>query len=280
MRLLFIFFCLVFSFATAQTQRFFYEYRFKTDSTSKDSMATEMMVLDVSRKGSKFSSFVSMKADSVMAARQKNNPDAPDFSGIKFGTMLSTTEKKYPDFEIHNFEFLGPDYYEVQDSRKLDWQIVNEKAKIGNYSVQKATLEQYGRNWIAWFTPEIPFQDGPYKFHGLPGLILKISDESQTHVFEWKATVTLKDDWLETSKKHTFSEIIPVNEKQFKKAFVENRNNPTKAIRQMIVSGTPVMITDENGKQVDIEAHLREREKSVKEENARNNNILELELLK
>lgn len=33
---------------------------------------------------------------------------------------------------------------------------------------QKATCDFAGRKWIAWFTTEIPIQDGPYKFYGLP----------------------------------------------------------------------------------------------------------------
>jgi hypothetical protein len=37
---------------------------------------------------------------------------------------------------------------------------------------------------------------------------------------------------------------------------------------------------DESGKPVDVENMIREREKKVKEENAKNNNVLELDLLK
>ena len=43
----------------------------------------------------------------------------------------------------------------------------------------------YGRNWIAWYTTDIPIQDGPYKFNGLPGLILKINDETGSHSFQF-----------------------------------------------------------------------------------------------
>ncbi len=50
------------------------------------------------------------------------------------------------------------------------------------FKVQKATGAFAGRNYIAWFAPELPFSDGPYKFSGLPGLILEISDlQNQYH---------------------------------------------------------------------------------------------------
>lgn len=42
-----------------------------------------------------------------------------------------------------------------------------------NYECLLAESDYHGRRWKAWFTPEIPMQYGPWKFHGLPGLILK-----------------------------------------------------------------------------------------------------------
>ena len=34
----------------------------------------------------------------------------------------------------------------------------------------------WGRNYNAWFTVDIPRNDGPWLFSGLPGLILRIQD--------------------------------------------------------------------------------------------------------
>lgn len=63
------------------------------------------------------------------------------------------------------------------------WQIVEEIDTILGYACQKANLSYAGRNYTAWFTPEIPISDGPWKFWGLPGLILKVIDEQG--LFEW-----------------------------------------------------------------------------------------------
>jgi GLPGLI family protein len=41
---------------------------------------------------------------------------------------------------------------------------------------ENATTKFGGRNWTAWFCEQIPFQEGPYKFRGLPALIFEISD--------------------------------------------------------------------------------------------------------
>lgn len=55
------------------------------------------------------------------------------------------------------------------------WTILNSSdSTIVGLKAYKAECQLGGRTWIAWFTPEIPISDGPYKFSGLPGLILKL----------------------------------------------------------------------------------------------------------
>ena len=59
----------------------------------------------------------------------------------------------------------------------LEWSFSDETTdSIMGYDCRKATVEFAGRNYTAWFTPEIPLPFGAYKFGGLPGLILKIED--------------------------------------------------------------------------------------------------------
>jgi len=75
--------------------------------------------------------------------------------------------------------------YRYKETYPIDfkWQLSNEHKRILIYDCQKATCTFRGRNYIAWFTSEIPIQNGPYKFGGLPGLILQISDDKDHYVF-------------------------------------------------------------------------------------------------
>jgi len=52
------------------------------------------------------------------------------------------------------------------------WNLTQEKIYIGNYLCYKATLNN--ENNFAWYTPEIPVNFGPKKYHGLPGLVLEV----------------------------------------------------------------------------------------------------------
>ena len=64
------------------------------------------------------------------------------------------------------------------------WELTDELLTIQGYSCQKATCHWRGRDYEAWFTSEIPIRRGPWKFGGLPGLIVKISDAKKEYDFE------------------------------------------------------------------------------------------------
>lgn len=75
--------------------------------------------------------------------------------------------------------------YEYEESfNAFNWQITAETDTINNYVCQKAICDFGGRTWEAWFTSELPFSDGPYKFCNLPGLILNVAD-TENH-YSWK----------------------------------------------------------------------------------------------
>jgi GLPGLI family protein len=59
----------------------------------------------------------------------------------------------------------------------IDWQISNEQKLFGELRCQKATAFVRGRNYTAWFAPAIPIRTGPWKLHGLPGLIVEAYDD-------------------------------------------------------------------------------------------------------
>lgn len=58
------------------------------------------------------------------------------------------------------------------------WDILPGDTLIHDYPCQKAQTSFRGRTWTVWFTPSIPASEGPWKLHGLPGLILKAQDRT------------------------------------------------------------------------------------------------------
>lgn len=77
----------------------------------------------------------------------------------------------------HNSQYTEP--MPVQD-----WAISDDTLSVSGYLCQKATCRFRGREYIAWFTMDIPVSNGPWKFGGLPGLIMKVYDEDKLFVYE------------------------------------------------------------------------------------------------
>ncbi len=63
------------------------------------------------------------------------------------------------------------------------WNLSSEAKEILGYQCFKAECDFRGRLWTAWFTMQIPVKDGPWKFYGLPGLILQVADDKGHYSF-------------------------------------------------------------------------------------------------
>lgn len=78
------------------------------------------------------------------------------------------------DANIYSLEIKPPDIkFFYKDSANFKWKIKNDTKKIGQYLCQKAETFFRGRRHIVWFAAELPYPYGPWKFKGLPGMILE-----------------------------------------------------------------------------------------------------------
>ncbi|MDT0294478.1 GLPGLI family protein [Mesonia ostreae] len=73
----------------------------------------------------------------------------------------------------------GSIIYGKEDRPAINWKLQNDTKKIGNIICKKATAEFRGRNYTVWYTEKIPLPYGPWKFQGLPGLVLEAYDTNK-----------------------------------------------------------------------------------------------------
>ena len=66
----------------------------------------------------------------------------------------------------------------------MEWNLEEGDKTICGYLCNKATTSYGGREWTVWYAPGIPSSSGPWKFNGLPGLILAARDSESKHEFE------------------------------------------------------------------------------------------------
>lgn len=179
-----------------QTQPYNYNYEitykltWQPDSTDKMITKTEFVSLFTGANQSVFASNKYLLMDSaIQAENMKGNKFGPSFSFFE----ANGTREHYVGFKTSDkiISYDAPprfsnDLYKYEESRDLmKWKILKDTLTIGGQQCQKAETIFGGRKWLAWFAPSIPIPDGPYKFNGLPGLIMKISDLQNFWNFEF-----------------------------------------------------------------------------------------------
>lgn len=170
-----------------QNTRFVYQVTLSPDSTNVEKK-TESAYLDTDGKKSVFYAENSMKRDSLMERmRATKNFDREQMQNLRSNIQF-TIEKDLTNQSLIYKSRIGRDNYSYPETPVFEWKILPETVKIGDYQTQKAETKFGGRTWYAWFTQEIPFQDGPYKFSGLPGLIVKIQDAKGDYSFDLMQT--------------------------------------------------------------------------------------------
>ncbi len=201
-----------------------YNYEFLQDSSNQYSLKSDQMVLHIGSHFSKFICLINVITDSILYLNQDRNLDphllmnmySNSVSGMRGSLMsLYTIYKNYPgngmmiliDYDDHKF-------YKVEQPMKMNWKLNTQKdTVILGYTCLKAYVSYAGRNWVAWYSPQIPLSDGPYKFNGLPGLILKISDTKKQHCFT-----------LNSIKKVTYNQPITLQSVSFVDITAEDYN--------------------------------------------------------
>lgn len=252
----------------AQTKRFVYNYKFVPDSTQTQNTISEVMFLDIHEGVSEFYGYEKFRSDSLMAEELKRGLASPP--PMKEFISYRIVKKNQ---DVESFNPLSSNLYKVKDKRPIHWKLHPEYVTILNYKAQKASAEFAGRKWEAWFTPDITIQDGPYKFRGLPGLILRIKDRTNSHSFELTAIQNLPKN-PEYPFVKNFARQFDVDGKQYYKIFRNYRESPAADLIGKIPD-----YKDAAGNLVSGQQKVREIEKMMKEKFKSDNNILELDLL-
>lgn len=276
-----ILFLVIISKFNAQNQRFIYEYKYVPDSTKVDSVLTENMRLTIFKDHSEFLSEMKARRDSaVVKSSQKNNGKVG--TDLSPGNIKMFVWKNKSNIKNYSTEFVGMESYKVTDETDFNWTLIDETKKIQNYNCQKAILKFGRREWTAWFTTELPFQDGPHLFSKLPGLIVAIEDSRKHHSFKLIANHKTTDGTSVIKPSHLLKN-YEVNRKQFNKKWNDFRKNPISANEQFLLMNpqiTQFKSYDENGNEMNANAFKKAGTEKAKKILVKNNNFLDLELYK
>ena len=172
-------------------------YALNADSIADMNTYIDFQRLDVGDSISKYYSWFVYNSDSLLRDWHYKHPKArsiPKWLGP--GGKKKDTWIQYEFSELYMLSGMLTEYasmpmwldkHNSQYSESIpqqSWIITFDTQELLGYTCQKATCHFRGRNYVAWFAPDIPVRQGPWKLGGLPGLILKAHDADTLYTFE------------------------------------------------------------------------------------------------
>ncbi len=168
-----------------------YRLTYRPDSTDAKTR-TEIMYLLLGKTLSLFQSRGEQAGDSLATAMDKL-PFNQETVTLLTTQLLALPHSRFSYLiykttaprRVYCYDNIGLQHYRYEEpADAFTWTITPTTATVAGYICQRATTTFGGRQWEAWFTREVPVSDGPYKFYGLPGLIVKVGDTRQHYIFE------------------------------------------------------------------------------------------------
>lgn len=167
----------------------------------------------------------------LTASLRRDGPLAGTYPHKRSTFMIS---KDRDNRKIIVNDCLNDEYYEYIDSmEEFVWSISDTTRIINGKSAIKAETTYHGRNWEVWFCPELPWSDGPWKFCGLPGLIVEAMDKDKLFVFRLTNLFPCN-----TPIKNWSSDVVYIERKAFLKKRYKSLKNS--GVRYNLEIGTGV----------------------------------------
>lgn len=217
MKIFTIFFCLYSAFIFSQNKIVKVEY-LVTYNTEGPTARNAYLYFDVNKNISIFKEQYT----------KKNKVDSKsEVGGTALGLQLGSDAEDlhfsdYKKDSLFTIEtFVKKPFYITEKIPKINWKLENEVKEVDSFILKKATCYFRGRNYIAWYSLEYPYQYGPWKFNGLPGLIFEISDETKRFNWQLKSISAENDiDVFKFTKKGitkiTISEYVETQQNEYK----------------------------------------------------------------
>lgn len=219
-----------------------YEVTYQPNKKDKNLVLKEKFVSIIGKEEAIFKPLQLYIADSILKHNNKKINIAIDYWDLYLNTIISVKNDKI----VHS-DLLEKTLFSYQEKNKdFNWKITDTIKEISGVQCKIATLEKYGRTWTACYSDEYAFPFGPYKFNGLPGLILEVFDKEKEYHFRFyrikKYTANYFEDRFSVSKeipKYKFYELrsnalLNINRQSFLKikdlppAILKEMNNEAK----------------------------------------------------
>ncbi|MHA7059380.1 GLPGLI family protein [Aquimarina sp. M1] len=116
------------------------------------------------------------KSEEIIDQEKSNSTEIYSYK-IQMATYYKNQKEnlflnKYPNYSSMLY---GEDILITDTLLKHDWELTNIEENVSGYTCKLAkTVDYKGNSILIWYTDEIPINDGPREFWGLPGLVIQL----------------------------------------------------------------------------------------------------------
>lgn len=158
--------------------------------------------------------------------------------------------KSNVDNSVTHYDVAGTDHmYSVEDKTPIDWELTDSTKTVLGYECILATADYHGRKWNVWFTPEIPLQEGPWKFYGLPGFILEAESVDGQYLFTATGINATDKPITPIYLSDQYEKLSRVDLWKAKRTFLDN---PLGNINVQTGGNVQISVKDENGNNLSL----------------------------
>ena len=147
------------------------------------------VVLQMGKDFNRFYDYSAYAVDSLSFSPDASADDVDQLEERRLTSMFyfdSEVWQGLPDNAMTVVVEASPNFMSYEEELgAMEWTMEEGSETVCGYLCSKATTTYGGRDWTVWYAPDIPSTAGPWKFNGLPGLILAAKDSES--LFEFKA---------------------------------------------------------------------------------------------
>lgn len=181
--------------AQAQTAALEVSYTASSPSFKKEGVVLKnQYILLAGQDGSKFYSPRTEALDSLESTPEGKQAYTEMAKNAYFGGNMKSLPRRDGSYyvlkdmatgQLTHYDAVGTEYYSYTEPIvQMEWTVTDSTANILGYECVQAVANYNGRRWTAWFAPDVPLSNGPWKLQGLPGLILKATADGALYGFE------------------------------------------------------------------------------------------------
>jgi len=167
-----------------------YKFSYIRDTTDRAHPYTENMVLFVGKSAGTYKSYDAIVANTqfkkAYAEAVAASPDGqPRINRRGAGTPVAYYQFPNEKKLFTKDQLMMNNYLIEAPIPAINWKISGDTSTFGGLHCQKATCHFKGRDYTAWFCPDLPVRTGPWKLNGLPGVIVDARDTKNEVIFQF-----------------------------------------------------------------------------------------------